>query len=347
MKKKVVMFVLAIALVCSLTGCINLDMNEKISKNGKIVNSMVSYINKDAMKDYIVRKLGSDHVSEVEKELLGDGYSIKSIDGKEYYVSKPEISRTTIAKQAKQNQLETIKGGYEVWETGMRVRLDKVQSLDNADIAEQYELKENEVKDIMNESYFEYSAEFDYNVVKANQNGVIDSQNPKKVTWKIKLSELNKAKTLEAYCKSNIKVSGVIQGATYRKAKKVKFSGVKSAQYKGKKIKSGAKFKKHGQHTLTLKAADGEQRTVTFFIDKKKPIIKGIKNKKTYKETQYFMASDKDSGVASVTVNGKKQKAEYDMYVASKKGTNRIVVKDKAGNVKRINIKISKKKRKK
>lgn len=350
MKKKIVLATLLTALVCSLTGCVNLELEEKITKDGKITDTIVEYLERDAVKDYIVRKMGSDRVAETEKEMLKDGYSIKNIDGKDYYVSKPEVSRTTLAKQAKGNQSDTVKGGYEIWETGMRLNLgivfDYLDLSDYTEMSSMYELSESEMKDILAKSYIEYNAVFDYDIVRTDKNGVIDSQNPKKATWKIKMSDLGKAPVIEAYCKSGIKVSGVTQNATYAKTKKVKFSGVKTATYKGKKVKSGVKFTKHGQHTLILKAAGGEQRTVTFFIDKKKPVINGIKNNKTYKGTQYFAVQDKDSGVASVTVNGKKQKPTYDMYVVKKKGTNKIVVRDKVGNKKTIKIKISKKKKK-
>lgn len=350
MKKKIMMVALVAALVCSLTGCVNLDLEEKIAKDGKITDTIVMYLEKDAVKDYVVRKMGSDRVADTEKELVKEGYSVQNIDGKEYYVSKPEVSHTTLVKQAKGNQSDTVKGGYEIWETGMRLNLgivfDYLELSDYTEMSSLYELTESEMKDILGKSYVAYSVMFDYDIVKTDKNGVIDSQNPKKATWKIKMSDVSKAPIIEAYCKSDIKVSGITQNATYKKTKKVKFSGVKTATYKGKKIKSGAKFKKHGQHTLKLKAASGEQRTVTFFIDKKKPAIIGLKNNKTYKGTQYFAVEDQDSGVASVTVNGKKQKPEYGMYTVKKKGTNKIVVKDKVGNTKKIKIKISNKKKK-
>ena len=210
---------------------------------------------------------------------------------------------------------------------------------------DEFGLTEQEEKNILENSYLEYSVVFDYDIVKVDGNGTIDNQNPKKATWKFSLNNLNKAGTMEAYCKSDISVTGVKQGATYKKAPKVKFSGASSATYKGKKVKSGTKFKKHGQHTLILKAASGEQRTVTFFVDKKKPTIRGVKNKKTYKKAQYFTVYDKDSGVASVKINGKKRKVGEAYYELNKKGTYKIVVKDKVGNTTKVKVKIKKKKK--
>jgi len=351
MKKRGLAVILAVILVCSLTGCMNMNLEEKITKDGKVKDTVVLYLEKAAVVDYINRKVGSDRVAEFEKDWKKQGYTMQNIEGRDYYVTKPDTDSSTIAKTIKNNQKEMLKGSYQLWETGMRVDLKLVLDtlglgeLSGAGLGEAWELNDKELKEILAKSYINYSVVFDYDIVKTDKNGMIDSQNPKKATWKFMLSDIDKLPALEAYCKSDIKVSGVRQGATYKKAKKVKFSGVKSATYKGKKVKSGKTFKKHGQHTLILKAASGEQRTVSFFIDKKKPEIIGIKNKKTYKAAKYFMVTDKGSGVASVKVNGKKVKLDsFDGYELRKNGTYKIVVKDGVGNVKKIKVKIKKKK---
>lgn len=353
MKKRMLAAVLAVVLVFSLTGCMNFQVEEKISKKGAYTSSMVAYLERAAMVDYINRKLGSDNVSDVEKELRKEGYTLQTVDGKDYYVSKPEVEKSTIAKMAKKNQQDAVKGTYQMWETGLYMNIaamayDMQSSLGDILDDPTAEVSSKEEKEFLEKCYLEYSVEFDYDIVKTDKNGVIDSQNPKKATWKIQMDSLKSISVIEAYCKSDIQVSGVKQGATYKKAPKVKFSGVTSATYKGKKVKSGTRFKKNGQHTLILKAASGEQRTVTFFVDNKKPVIKGIKNKKTYKKAQLFMVSDSGSGVASVKINGKKKDPSDIYYELYKKGTNKIVVKDKVGNTTKIKVtlKIAGKKKK-
>lgn len=351
MKKRMMAAVLAVVLAFSLTGCMNFQVEEKISKTGGYTSSMVAYLEKAATVDYINRKLGSDNVSEFEKELKEEGYTLQTVDGKEYYVSKPEVEKSTIAKMAKKNQQEAVKGSYQMWETGLYMNVaDMAYNMESTlgSILEDPSAaaSSKEEKEFLEKCYLEYSVVFDYDIVKTDKNGIIDSQNPKRATWKIQMDRLKSISTIEAYCKSDIQVSGVKQGATYKKAPKVKFSGVTSAVYKGKKVKSGTTFKKNGQHTLILKAASGEQRTVTFFVDKKKPVIKGVKNKKTYKKAQYFSVSDAGSGVASVKINGKKQDLSDIYFALNKNGTYKIVVKDKVGNTTKAKVKIAKKTKK-
>jgi hypothetical protein len=68
------------------------------------------------------------------------------------------------------------------------------------------------------------------------------------------------------------KVSGVKNGATYKKAVTVKFSdaetGVKSATLNGKKIKSGKKVSAKGSYTLIVTDKAGNKKTVKFKIKK-------------------------------------------------------------------------------
>lgn len=350
MKKRRMAAVLAVILVFSLTGCVNFQVEEKISKSGTYTSSMVACIERAALVDYVNRKMGTDNVSNVEKELRQEGYTLQTLAGKEYYVSEPEVEKSTIARLAKDNQQYAVKGIYQVWETGLYMNIKAMayeyESL-LGDILEDpaSAVYSKEEKELLAKSYVQYSVEFDYDIVKTDQNAVIDSQNPRKATWKIPMNSPKQVPVMEAYCKSDIQVSGVKQGATYKKARKVKFSGITSATYKGKKLKSGTSFQKNGQHTLILKAASGEQRTVTFFIDKKKPVINGIKNRKTYKKARLFSVSDSGSGVASIKINGKKKDPSNRHFEIRKKGMNKIVARDRVGNTTKLKVKLGKNKK--
>ena len=346
--KRILALLIVAVLAFSLTGCMEEKVEEKISANGKCTRTMTVYIEKASVQDYVNHKMGSDYMAELEKSLKDEGYTIQTMEGKQYYVSKPETEKSTIAKQTKENQQSALKGEYRMWETGVYMNIKALSSSltdDSSWSGLLGETEDKELTEIYNHSYINYSVEFDYNITKTDSKGVIDPANPKKVTWKMSFTDFTKTNVLEAYCHSGIKVSGVTQGATYKKARKVKFSGVKTATYKGKKIKSNKKFKKHGQHTIVLKAANGEQRTVSFFIDTKKPTISGIKNNKTYKKGKSFFVNDKDSGVASVTINGKKQTAGSTYFSLTKKGKNTITVKDRVGNKKTVKVKIKGKKK--
>ena len=77
--------------------------------------------------------------------------------------------------------------------------------------------------------------------------------------------------------------------------------------------------------------------------DKKKPTVKGVKNKKTYKRKVKIKFFDK-SGIKKATLNGKRIKSGKKV---SKKGKYKLIVIDKAGNKRVIKFKIKYKKRRK
>ena len=350
MRKRVLAALLAMVLVFCLTGCMEMHVEEKISKSGAYRSTSVVYLDKEAAVEIVEKEGGEGYVDSLDEIMQEGGFTVQTIDGKDYYVSKPEVSKSTIVKETKNSQQDTVKGSYQIWETGISIDMkamlgDMTDSLSTDLLSTTTDVAD--AKRILANSYLVYTVVFDYDIIKTDKNGTIDSTDPKKASWKISLDPDESISKIEAYCKSDIKVSGVTQGATYKKAKKVKFQGAVSATYKGKKVKSGTSFKKHGQHTLILKAASGEQRTVTFFIDKKKPVVKGVKNKKTYTKKKNITIQDKDSGIASIKINGKKQDVSQISFTIKKKGTNTIVVKDKVGNTTKIKVTIKAKKKSK
>lgn len=349
MRKRVLAVLLAMVMVFCLTGCIEMRVEEKISKNGTYTSTIVAYLDKESVSEVLEKEVGEEYAADVDEIMKEGGYTTRTVDGRDYYVSKPQSERSTIAKMSKNNQQDTVKGSYQIWETGICLDMEAVLGDTSESLLSETQgaAEKEDAKKILANSYVVYTIAFDYDIVRTDKNGTIDSTNPKKASWKLSLDPDKSMPKIEAYCKSDIKVSGVTQGASYKKAKKVKFQGTTSATYKGKKVKSGTTFKKHGQHTLILKAASGEQRTVTFFIDKKKPVVKGVKNKKTYTKAKYISIQDNDSGIASIKINGKKQDTSQYGFTLKKKGSYTIIAKDKVGNTTKVKIKIKAKKSKK
>lgn len=115
----------------------------------------------------------------------------------------------------------------------------------------------------------------------------------------------------------------------------------------------GKKASKKGKNVFEVTDLKGNVATYTIYVDNKKPVVKGIQSKKTYnkKATMYVKDSHK---LAKVTINGKSQKltnkklvkkGKYKNYykiTISKKGRNKIVVQDEAGNKKSLTITIKK-----
>lgn len=100
------------------------------------------------------------------------------------------------------------------------------------------------------------------------------------------------------------------------------------------------KAKKNGYYTFLLEDYNENRYSVVIKVtslDKTKPVIKGVKNNKTYKKAVKITFSDKGSGIKSAKLNGKKIKSGKKV---SKKGSYTLVVTDKAGNSKKIKFKI-------
>ncbi|MBP3702176.1 MAG: hypothetical protein J6I65_00175 [Lachnospiraceae bacterium] len=358
MKKRLLSAALIICMTVMLTGCMEMKVEDKVSKEGSCTETVNTYINKQEYMNYMLemaKEIGGDtsviSPDYIDREMAKEGYQVTVIDGKEYY-SDPKEAESKVCSLPQfyiKNQSFAAKGGYQLYEAGLSMNLkDASKELETELKSSAKELKSisKDSTKLLKSCYLVYSVEFDYDITSADKNAVIEREvNPRKATWKISFDKLANMR-IWATCNSTIKVKGVTQGSSYKKAVKLNFSGAESATYKGKKISNNKKFSNHGQHSIVLKAANGEQRTVVFFIDKKKPVISKLKNKKTYKGTKTFKVTDKDSGIASVKINGKTAKEvgsgteTKKSYKLSKKGTNRIVVKDKAGNVKKMTVKL-------
>lgn len=109
--------------------------------------------------------------------------------------------------------------------------------------------------------------------------------------------------------------------------------------------------KKEGKNTLSISDLNGNSTSITFYLDTKVPIIKGIKNNKTYQKKAVIYVKDKQM-LSKVTDNKKKvkltkkslvKKGKYKGYykiTIKKKGKHTIIAYDKAGNKKTMKIKI-------
>ena len=106
-----------------------------------------------------------------------------------------------------------------------------------------------------------------------------------------------------------------------------------------------------GKNIITATDIKGNIATTSFYVDNKSPIIKGIKNGKSYSHKATFYIKD-NLNLSKVTVNGKNiklgksklvKKGKYKNYykiTVKKKGKNTIIAKDSAGNKIKIKIKI-------
>lgn len=117
----------------------------------------------------------------------------------------------------------------------------------------------------------------------------------------------------------------------------------------GKEIKATAWFTsqgksaaKNGKNVFKVKDLNDNVSVFTIYVDGKKPVIKGVKENKTYKNKAVVYVKDAVQ-LKTIKINGKAQNMGkkqlvksgkykgYYKYVVKKKGANKIVVTDMAG----------------
>lgn len=151
----------------------------------------------------------------------------------------------------------------------------------------------------------------------------------------------------------NIAVKDIKLNGQYVKQEDASSSSGSTSTNKKWVNNQGKEVSKNGKNVFKVTDLNGNTSTFTIYIDKKAPVVKGVKNKKTYKKKAVIYVKD-NKKLSKITINGKKQKMTnkqlvkkgkykgYYKYTVKKKGTNKIVVKDAAGNKKTLKIKIKK-----
>jgi hypothetical protein len=139
-------------------------------------------------------------------------------------------------------------------------------------------------------------------------------------------------------------ITGVRNNGLYKKVSSVKATdnvSLKSFTVNGVNMASTSlSFSKTGKYTLVATDYQGNSSTVKFRIDATTPKIKGVSNGQITKKKVTLRFSDKDSGVKSVKVNGKK--ASTKKVKLKKAGKYKVVVTDKVGNKTTVKFRIKK-----
>jgi len=351
MKKKMCSLLLLTCMMFVLSGC-RLYARYTLNADGTITSS------------------GDAAYSVAEMEMLDadakDKGTLKTLeDGKQYYVV-PQKTETKSSDKVKEEDGIFITEDMCVYETAGGSSSNGATSLDEIDL------------------YLELSVTLGSQIV--DTNGKL-SEDGKTVTFD---STTNKGDVLwYAYTQSGKdkitadttapKVKGLKNGKYYKKVPasiefvddilvaEVKLNGhdvwpttLTSYDDKGKVTKAtqwykknGDKATKQGKNVFTVKDLNGNKATYTFYLDIKKPLVKGVKENQTYKKKVTLYVKDACK-LSKITINGKKQKMTskqlvkkgkykgYYKYTVKKVGNNKVIATDKAGNKKTIKFKIVK-----
>lgn len=353
-KKLLLTTVLAITAV-AFTGCGQAVKSEVAFNADNTVNYSVSG-GFDVESWEMLAEMSDKTVDEVMKEYEAQGATVSEevIDGLTYKLLTQAESNVSISYTEK--VLSEVYSDVCLQDNYWYATLDmNAQSSGSIDLTQLSGAADNYGSDTEMKFYHSFSIMFNAPVTATN--GTIDPANPNHVTWvhtdatqKIVMyastetvaatAKTNSVKN-NKYYKSNKTIS-VQNPESVAKMTIAKKSTTDGMALNPKNVKPGYVVKANSSYELKIWSKDGKCQTVTFTIDKKKPVISGAKDGKTYKKVTLCF-KDTLSGVKSVTVNGKKVSAKkYNGYKITKPGRYKIVVKDKAGNQKKMTIKIKK-----
>ncbi len=338
--KKLLGSLLILMMCLCLGGCMQIKGEIKIDQKGKVALTSSISIDLDAATiavNKLEKQEGNSNLTTKESlwsELATSGdsdikFTRKKVDGKDLAVSQDKVeSYSSIAAYYKKNGVDSA-ATQRISQSEFRMEISKLlkDSLFNN------QMEKN--KDLLKSMSISLSVTFSSPVTYVDANGKVDRANPNRATWSTDYYHYYKWKYLNARCNNGITVRGITQGKLTNKTVKLSYSGVANATVNGKKLKS-KRFSKTGKYSVILRAANGNQQSIYFVVDKKKPTVKGVKNGKTYRKPVRIKFSDANK-IKSAKLDGKKT---YTGAYVSKKRKHVLKVTDQAGNVSIVKFRV-------
>lgn len=255
-------------------------------------------------------------------------------DGKEYYQFHQSVDFASL-KDLK----EALAEGYEnviVSENGIRICMPASMTQADYDEAEAYyKALGADMSQLMK---YVMTVKMPEKITAVSSIGTI-SEDGYTATFELELKDFVKNQEMmvsTAKEENAPTISGVKNGSTYNKA--VTFtandlSGIKTGVYQKNNGKETSfditkKLTKSGKYTVKVSDYYDNEKSVTFTIkDTKKPVVTGVKNKKTYIGAKTIKFKD-NCGISKATLNGKKITSGKKV---SKEGSYKLVVTDVNG----------------
>lgn len=359
-----IVFILTSGLI---TGCAQEQMNFNIQKDGTCTYGIKTLILKS-----VYDALTSGGNGSLE-EMFGEGYEVgmETISGQQYYsfsrtigfnstselqkfMTEDDVYRSKISEGVKDTSL------YEDQEapfSSAEITSDRfIATIDTGSEPTDISQIEKEMKEAGVSDYNDFIARTNLTIlVSVTLPEVITESNGinsgKTVTWNLdalpddgRFIAVTGNNPIISGDKARPKVTGVKNKGYYNKPVTVNVSdnvSVPSIALDGKRYNAAAfKVSNEGSHTVLATDANKNITKVVFTIDTKKPIVKGVKNQKTYKKKVSLKFSD-NTGIKSVRINGKKSSTKK--VTLKKKQKYTVKVTDKAGNTTTVKFRIKKK----
>ena len=335
--KKILAVILSLALALGLSGCMYMGSTVVLNADGTGTIDALIEAEKESY-DLFLKNFGAD------SDIFGeDKPEVITKDGKEYYQFHQSIDFASL-KELKAALAE----GYEnvmVSESGIRMCVPASMTQADYDEAETYyKALGADMSQLMK---YVMTVKMPKKITAVSSSGKL-SEDGYTAAFELELKDLVKKQEMmvsTAKEENAPTISGVKNGNTYNKA--VTFtandlSGIKSGVYRQNNGKETSfditkKLTKNGKYTVTVSDYYYNEKSVTFTIkDTKKPVVTGVKNKKTYIGAKTIKFKD-NCGISKATLNGKKITSGKKV---SRKGSYKLVVTDVNGLKTTVSFKI-------
>ena len=330
--KKILAVILSLALALGLSGCMYMGSTVVLNADGTGTIDALIEAEKEPY-DLFLKNSGAD------SDIFGeDKPEVITKDGKEYYQFHQSVDFASL-KDLK----EALAEGYEnvmVSESGIRICMPASMTQADYDEAEAYyKALGADMSQLMK---YVMTVKMPEKITAVSSIGTI-SEDGYTATFELELKDfVKKQEMMISTAKEETvpTISGVKNGSTYNKANDL--SGIKTGVYQENNGKETSfditkKLTKNGKYTVTVSDYYDNEKSVTFTIkDTKKPVVTGVKNKKTYIGAKTIKFKD-NCGISKATLNGKKITSGKKV---SRKGSYKLVVTDVNGLKTTVSFKI-------
>ncbi len=335
--KKILAVILSLALALGLSGCMYISNTVVLNADGTGTIDALIEAEKESY-DLFLKTFGAD------SDIFGeDKPEVITKDGKEYYQFHQRIDFASL-KELKAALAEAYENVM-VSENGIRMCVPASMTQADYDEAEAYyKALGADMSQLMK---YVMTVKMPAKITAVSSIGKL-SEDRYTAAFELEIKDLVKKQEMmisTAKEETVPTISGVKNGSTYNKA--VTFtandlSGIKSGIYRQNNGKETSfditkKLTKNGKYTVTVSDYYDNEKSVTFTIkDTKKPVVTGVKNKKTYIGAKTIKFKD-NCGISKATLNGKKITSGKKV---SKKASYKLVVMDVNGLKTTVSFKI-------
>lgn len=283
MKTKFLAMMLVVVL--AFTGCMKMDATVKINPDGSSNMTVTMLMDKQAILDAVAEMNGAAmteaEIAEYDKSMVEQGYTIETVDGKEYY----KVSESQNFK-AGEITASLAADGTEACITAdtVYIKYENGEAASGSEDMAEMQAYVEQMGAEMSLEDIEYNMSFEFANPIVSTNGTIDPENPNKVTFSISMVDstsvfaTTKSGVTESTVKSEIKKTSKIDAPKIKKLKadKVKKNAKKAtATLTFKKVKGAEEYQiQYGLKKNFKKATEVTTKKLTY---KLKNLKKGKK----------------------------------------------------------------------